>query len=340
MLRSRRFLSTQRFRSLARASFDFCMAFIVAILVVVCLPATSASAAQRSKIVAAAGDISPNDLAANDLHVASIVRSVIRPDAVLPLGDEQYPSGTRDEFLRFYAGGWGVPGINSISYPVPGNHEYEVGSGETSSDPAAGYFDYFRHRAAVDPNGVNRRAGYYSFNLGAWHLVALNSRDGSRPSAKQLNWLRRDLRRDHHRCELAYWHHPRWSSGNEHGNDPAMQALWSTVVKSGVDIVLNGHEHVYERFRRMLANGRPVTDTRRGIGAREFVVGTGGKGGNQGFGHPLRGSQIRWPASGSADVFGALKLVLRRRSYGWKMLNALGGTVDQGGPVRCQTASS
>jgi Calcineurin-like phosphoesterase len=314
---------------------------VVATSLILLPSAPSAEAAHRSTVViAAAGDISPNDPHGADSRVARMIRSVIRPDAVLALGDEQYPDGTKEQFLRFYGDGFGVPSLSAITYPVPGNHEYDRGSGETAADPASGYFDYFRRRAAVDPNGVARRAGYYSFDLGAWHLVALNSRDGSQPDAKQQAWLRRDLHRDHHRCDLAYWHHPRWSSGNEHGSDDAMQPFWSLAVKAGVDVVLNGHEHLYERFQRKSARGGTVRDRRSGIGAREFVVGTGGKGGNHGFGPPLPGSQARWPAHGSGDVFGALELVLHPTSYSWRMLNVRGGVVDQGGPVACHSVGS
>lgn len=115
-----------------------------------------------------------------------------------------------------------------------------------------------------------------------------------------------------------------------------MQRLWSVAVHGGVDVVLNGHEHVYERFRRKGAQGRPVADASRGPGAREFVVGTGGRGANGGFGRPLPGSQARWPSAGAGDVFGALELRLARGAYRWTMLSVSGAVVDAGGPVRCR----
>jgi hypothetical protein len=117
-----------------------------------------------------------------------------------------------------------------------------------------------------------------------------------------------------------------------------MQRLWATAVRGGVDVVLNGHEHVYERFSRLRAHGRPVSNRHRGAGAREFVVGTGGKGGHDGFGALMRGSQDVWPASGQESVFGALELRLSRGAYSWTMFDRSGGVVDRGGPVPCRNA--
>jgi hypothetical protein len=309
---------------------------VAAAALVVALSAVPAAAV--TKVVAAAGDISPASGRTQDDDVARMIRRTIRPDAVLPLGDIQYDSATLAEFRNNYALSWGVPSLARITYPVPGNHEYEVGRGESASDPASGYFEYFGRHAAVNPNGVARRAGYYSFRLGDWHLVALNTRMGEDPSREQVRWFRRDLARDRHRCELAYWHHPRWSSASEHGPDTDMQRLWATAVRGGVDVVLNGHEHVYERFSRLRAHGRPVSNRHRGAGAREFVVGTGGKGGHDGFGALMRGSQDVWPARGQESVFGALELRLSRGAYSWTMFDRSGGVVDRGGPVPCRNA--
>jgi 3',5'-cyclic AMP phosphodiesterase CpdA len=311
------------------------VAVTVAVSLVVTWSAASAGArARRVRVVAAAGDISPEDGRDDDDRVARMIRSTIDPDAVLAIGDEQYEEGTLADYRTYYADGWGARPLLRITYPVPGNHEYGVGPGETPSDPAAGYFRYFR-RAAVDPNGVSRGAGYYSFNLGAWHVVALNSSTGDAPSRAQVQWMRGDLARNRRRCALAFWHHPRWSSGIEHGSDRYIQPLWRVAVDGGVDVVLSAHEHLYERFRRKEPHGKPVSDDSPRPAAREFVVGTGGKGGNEGFGRPLPGSQVRWPSAGAADVFGALKLSLAPGSYRWSMLDLSGAVVDSGGPVRC-----
>ena len=306
------------------------------ILLATLAPISSAPASAAPKVVAAAGDISSAQARDDDDRVAAMIRSKIRPDALLVLGDAQYEDGTLEEFRTRYADGWGVRALARITYPVPGNHEYDVGAGESAQDPAAGYYEYFRRHAAVDPNGVARRAGYYSYHLGRWHVAAVNSEEGFAPDAEQVRWLERDLARSDARCELAYWHHPRWSSGIEHGGYETMQPFWSAAVQGGVDVVLNAHEHHYERFGRLDARGQPVSQRHRGPGARLFVVGTGGKGGNEGFGAPEDGSQVRWPAHGSASVFGALRLRLAKRSYSWKMLDVSGAVIDEGGPVSCQ----
>ena len=289
----------------------------------------------ESVVVAAAGDISPADPRLQDDEVAQMIRTRIDPDAVLALGDTQYEAGTLAEFRQYYAAGWGARDLVRITYPVPGNHEYDVGAGEAADDPASGYFSYFRDRAAVNPNGVRRRAGFYSFNLGAWHLVALNSKSGNRLPTPQIRWLKHDLARNDKRCELAFWHHPRWSSGAEHGSDADMQRAWRVAVRGGVDVVLTAHEHVYERFQRKGENGRPMSNRSRADGAREFVVGTGGKGGNDGFAAPVPGSQSRLPATGEASVFGALRMRLQPKGYRFAMLDETGAVLDAGGPVPC-----
>jgi hypothetical protein len=312
-------------------------AIVLALLAASIVPGTALATRREAKpvIIAAAGDISPADPRLQDDEVAQMIRTDIDPDAVLMLGDAQYEEGTLADFQQYYAAGWGVRDLIRITYPVPGNHEYDIGAGETAADPAAGYFRYFRDRAAVNPNGVRPRAGFYSFNLGAWHLVALNSKSGAPLSNPQIRWFKRDLARNGKRCELAFWHHARWSSGVEHGSDQDMQRAWSVAVNGGVDVVLTSHEHVYERFQRKGENGRPISNRSRADGAREFVVGTGGKGGNDGFGPAVPGSQWRLPATGEASVFGALRMRLQPDAYRWAMLDETGALLDAGGPVRC-----
>ena len=306
------------------------------VLLTILVSGSPVPAGAAPRVIAAAGDISPASDRNDDDEVAAMIRSTIRPGALLMLGDGQYEDGTLDEYRSFYAHSWGVRALADITYPVPGNHEYDVGRGESKQDPAAGYYEYFRRHAAVDPNGVGRRAGYYRFRLGRWHVFAVNSQEGFAPDPEQVRWLQDTLARSDARCELAYWHHPRWSSGAEHGGYETMQPFWSAVVNGGVDVVLSAHEHAYERFRRLSATGEPVSNRHRGPGARLFVVGTGGKGGHEGFGAPAEGSQVRWPAHGSGSVFGALRLRLAKRSYAWKMLDVSGSVVDEGGPVSCR----
>ncbi|HEY5873045.1 MAG TPA: metallophosphoesterase, partial [Gaiellaceae bacterium] len=182
-------------------------------------------------------------------------------EAVLALGDIQYEVGAGDAFEASYDASWGR--VKPVTRPVPGNHEYRTAG-------AAGYFEYFG-AGAGDPT-----TGYYSYGLGNWHVVALNSNcaavGGCDAGSTQERWLRADLAAHPSRCTLAYWHHPRYSSG-WHGSDSSYVAFWQALVDADADLVLVGHDHDYERFAPQDAGGR--RDLERGI--REFVVGTGGK---------------------------------------------------------------
>jgi hypothetical protein len=262
---------------------------------------------RRGVVIAAAGDIAcGGEPCEGQIGTARLIRR-IDPRAVLTLGDNQYPDGEYADFLASYDPTWGA--FLDVTRPTPGNHDYHV-------EGAAGYFRYFGRRA-------HRRAGgYYSFNLGRWHLLALNSGPGS-ISLAQLAWVREDLRADGHACELAYWHHPRWSSGSQHGSDEDLAALWEVLHEEGVDVVLNGHEHNYERFARMDPTGRPDAS-----GIRQFVVGTGGRS-HYGFGDRVPGSQAR-----ITGRFGLLRMVLRPGGYEWAFV-AVGGEVLDRGRTRC-----
>jgi acid phosphatase type 7 len=194
-----------------------------------------------------------------DSATARLVESI--PGTVLALGDDAYDSGTAGEFSRCYGPTWGA--VLDRTRPVPGNHEY-------LTPGAAGYFGYFGLQAG-DP-----KRGYYAFDLGAWRLYALNSNcaaiGGCGPDSAEVAWLKADLAAHPARCVLAYWHHPRFSSG-EHGSNAFVAGLWDTLYAAGAEIVLNGHDHDYERFAPMSDAGR--VDGARGI--VEFVVGTGGR---------------------------------------------------------------
>ncbi|MCA1830439.1 MAG: metallophosphoesterase, partial [Actinobacteria bacterium] len=233
-------------------------------------PSPSTSAADP--VIAAAGDIACNPRiagwnggrgTASDCRqkATSALLARGRYDAILPLGDEQYELGALHDFRLGYGPTWGM--FKAISHPVPGNHEY-------GSATARGYFDYFRSRAG------GRSKGYYSYDIGSWHMIALNSNCGGAGGcgavSPQLQWLVADLRAHRNRCTLAYWHHPRFSSGL-HGDDESTAPFWRALYTGGADVVLNGHDHDYERFAPQTPAGK--ADTKHGI--REFVVGTGGR---------------------------------------------------------------
>jgi len=230
-------------------------------------------------------------------------------EAVLALGDLQYEKGELSAFRASYDPSWGR--VKAITHPAPGNHEYET-------EGAAGYYEYFG-AAAGSP-----RKGYYSFDLGRWHLIALNSNcseiGGCGAGSRQERWLRADLAA--HRsaaCTLAYWHHPRFSSG-EHGSDSTYTAFWQALYDGNADLVLVGHDHDYERFAPQTPSG--ALDRARGI--REFVVGSGGK--------SLRTFPTVRPNSEARDVssLGILELTLGVNEYRWRFRPAVGSFTDAG----------
>jgi len=224
---------------------------------------------------------------------------------VFTLGDNAYSSGTRADFQNCYEPTWGR--FKSRTRPSPGNHDY-------ASPGATPYFDYFGENAG--PFGQ----GYYSFDLasGAWHIISLNSNVGTDGGSPQANWLRADLQAYANvRCTLAYWHHPLYSSG-QNGNNEFMREMFRILYNANVDLVLTGHDHLYERFAPQDADGR--LDLVRGI--REFVVGTGGV--------PLYDFQAVKPNSEvRLKAHGVMRLTLSSDRYQWDFL-ALSGGGDSG----------
>jgi hypothetical protein len=237
-----------------------------------------------------------------------------RFDAVLALGDLQYPHGELANFRASYARTWGQ--VKGITRPAPGNHEY-------ATPGAVGYYAYFGTRAG------NPRKGFYSFDLGSWHLIALNSNcrqvpGGCAAGSPQERWLRADLASNSSRCVLAYWHHPRFSSGL-HGNDRQTAALFAALYAANADVVLSGHDHGYERFAPQGPAGR--LNLRRGI--RSFVVGTGGRS-LYPFAQIRPNSKVR-----NSSIFGVLKLTLSPDRYSWRFLPEAGKTLSDGGSAAC-----
>jgi hypothetical protein len=235
------------------------------------------------------------------------------PGTVAALGDNAYPSGSASEYARCYAPTWGRH--KARTRPAAGNHEY-------LTPGAAGYFGYFG-AAAGDPS-----KGYYSYDLGTWHIAVLNSQCGAvggcYPNSPQEHWLRRDLAAHPAMCTLAYWHLPRFSSG-EYGSYSYIQPLWQALYDGGADVVLSGHEHDYERF----APQTPVGAHDPAHGIREFVVGTGGAGLFP-VGKPIANSEVF-----KLGVHGVLKLTLRPGRYIWRFFPAEGTGFTDSGSAAC-----
>jgi acid phosphatase type 7 len=278
----------------------------------------------RAMRVAAAGDIACtpessdfNDGAgtATECHQLGVSDAILAGgyDAVLPLGDVQYNSGTASEFAGSYEPSWGR--LKAISHPAVGNHEY-------GSPGAAPYFQYFG-AAAGEPG-----KGYYSYNVGSWHLIALNSNcaqiGGCASGSAQELWLHADLAAHPVRCTLAYWHHPLFSSG-QNGSAGSTRPLWTTLYAAGADLVLTGHDHDYERFAPQDAAGE--RDDAKGI--REFVVGTGGRN-HMTFKAIQPNSEVHDTSS-----FGFLELTLSDGAYAWKFVSDPPGGFSDSGSGSC-----
>ncbi len=254
--------------------------------------------------VVAAGDIAKCGTE-GDEATADLVEGI--DGTVLALGDEAYPRGTAANFEECYGPTWGR--FKGRTKPVPGNHEYYT-------EGARGYFEYFGE-AAGDPEG-----GYYSYELGAWHVVVLNSNcgpaGGCEEGSPQQRWLANDLTRSGARCSLAYMHHPRFSSGL-HGSDRSIAPLWRTLARGGADVALAGHDHHYERFA-------PIG------GIRSFVVGTGGRNHYPVFRRLSRPKSVVM----NDRTFGVLELTLRDGRYDWRFAPIAGSSFGDAGSARCR----
>jgi acid phosphatase type 7 len=264
-------------------------------------------------VVVAAGDIA--DCAREgDEATARIVGGM--EGTVLTLGDHAYPDGSAEEFAECYEPSWGQ--FKERTLPSPGNHEYETAG-------ASGYFDYFG-TAAGDPD-----KGYYSYDLGAWHLVALNSNCGEGeircgPGSSQVQWLEEDLAaNDEEKCTLAYFHHPLFTSGEYRPGEERMEHLWEILYAAGVDVVLNGHDHNYQRFAPQDPEGR--ADPQDGI--RQFVVGTGGRSLYL-ISYPIANTEVY-----NDDTYGVLEITLRPKRYEWEFVPVEGESFTDSGAAQC-----
>jgi hypothetical protein len=227
---------------------------------------------------------------------------------VFTLGDNAYMEGTARQFRECYDPSWGR--FKSRTRPSPGNHEYV-------SPNAAPYFEYF------GPNAGPPGFGYYSFDLGAWHIVSLNSEISTELNSAQGRWLLSDLAASTASCTLAYWHKPLFSSGIN-GDNPHMRPFWRILHEFGAEIILSGHDHLYERFAPQDPDGR----FDREAGIRQFIVGTGGVPA-YGFLTTKPNSDVRFSGHG------VLKLTLMNDSYQWEFIPVAGARDRDSGSGTC-----
>jgi hypothetical protein len=266
-------------------------------------PGATPASSQGQAVLLAVGDIGYCG-ANNDDLVGQLAASL--PGTIALLGDNAYDKGSVSDYANCFDPTWGP--LRDRLRPVPGNHEFETRH-------AAGYFGYFG--AAVGTPGE----GWYSYDLGTWHLIALDSECGAieggcGKGSAELAWLWDDLAAHPAQCTLAYWHHPRYSSGR-HGNNAMTDKFWAALSHAGVDVVLEGHDHDYERIA-------PID------GIRSFVVGTGGRSLYAWPGSPGPHTEVR-----NNDTYGLLQLTLRPTDFSWRFVPAAGGSFTDSGTSAC-----
>jgi len=275
--------------------------------------AASRAQDQEPVVLVGAGDIANCDINGGSGAVATAALLDKISGTVFTVGDHAYPSGAMKQFKDCYDASWGRH--KARTRPAPGNHDY-------LTDKAKAYFEYFGDSAGPD------QRGYYSYTLGSWHIVSLNSSIPADQKSAQIQWLRQDLTDNRATCTLAYWHIPVFSSG-PHGRDQRESAhmleAWRVLYEFRADVVINGHDHDYERFAPQDTKGK--ADPQRGV--REFVVGTGG-GGLYEFKQIRPNSEVRANRS-----YGVLKLTLGATDYTWEFMSAAGEPFRDSGTAAC-----
>jgi chitodextrinase len=332
-----------RWRLYARTAIAFSLCAFAFGLALVPRASTGAAVAASDPMIAAAGDIACDPGNSNynggsgkngncqQKATAALLNSSTYA-AVLPLGDNQYYCGSYTEFSQSYANSWGTSALYPITHPVVGNHEYITHSDssgsagcDSSNSGASGYFRYFGSKAG------DKGHGFYSYNIGAWHLIALNSNCGDAggcgSGSAQYNFLKNDLATHSNACTLAYWHIPLFSSGGRAASNS--KPFWDLLYQYDADVILNGHDHIYERFAPQTPSAS--ADNSRGI--REFIVGTGGAN-HTSLASTARNSQIR-----NSSTFGILQLTLHPTSYDWRFVPA-GGSFSDSGSQACHGGGS
>jgi hypothetical protein len=298
---------------------------------------TPSGGGSSDPVIAAAGDIACDPASSlfrggagtatkcHMMQTAAVLQNLVSTtnlQGILPLGDTQYECGGPQAYAQSYGPSWGQTQLKAISRPVIGEQEYlTTGGTDCTATPGAGYFGYFGS-AAGDPT-----KGYYSFDIGAWHLIALNSDcpqvGGCAPGSPQYNFLNADLAAHPTACTLAYWHHPRFSSSTG-GGTSKVAPFWDLLYAAGAEVVLGGNHHVYERFAPQTPSQQPSA-----TGIRSFTVGTGGKSLGQ-FSTILPNSEVR-----DNTAYGVLKLTLHPTSYDWQFVGEAGATFTDSGSTGC-----
>ena len=280
-----------------------------------------------SQVLIAAGDIS--DCGSPGDEATAALLDQFPSASVQTLGDNVYPTGTSAQYSTCYNPSWGR--AKTRTHPALADHDY----GDVQGGDSSGYFSYFQAQLAPHgPSATDPNKGYYSYDLGAWHVVVVNAScfyyAPACDSALQAQWLRSDLAAHPTDCTLAVVHQPRFSSGNVHGSNTSVyiQSYWNALYDYGAEIVLSGDDHIYERFGPQNPNG--VADPSNGI--REFIVGTGGAS-HYGIGTIQPNSQVR-----NTGTFGVLKLTLNPSSYDWEFIPEAGRTFTDSGTTSCHAA--
>ncbi len=285
-------------------------------------------------VIAAAGDIAcmpPATRTSTKCHQQDTANLLVAGsyDAVLPVGDTQYDCGELSAFYAVYDKTWGQ--VKSISHPAAGDNEYA--SSTCTTPGASGYFTYFGAAASpLDQPCTQACKGYYSYDLGSWHIIALNSEcsqvGGCKSTSPQGQWLKADLAAHPAACTLAYWHRPYITDGG--GTSDRTRTFFKLLYAAHADVLLVGHKHIYERFAPM--DPFQVADLN---GIREFIVGTGGKSQSSLATTPPPNAEVR-----NRGTYGILRLTLHAGSYDWRFVPEAGKPFTDSGTRACHNAPS
>jgi hypothetical protein len=281
------------------------------------LQSGSTPLALATTVVAAVGDIC--DSGQQCSNTAALVAS-LDPVKLILAGDNAYSNGTLSEYNTYYDPHYGP--FKAKTHPAAGNHEYNTSG-------AAGYFDYFNGVGVFDGPAGPRDKGYYSVDIGDWHVVVLNSNIARGASSVQEQWLRADLAASTKPCTLASFHHPRFSVGNYAPGDTSVQALYQALQDFKADLIIVGHDHNYQRWAPMTASG--VKDPVNGV--RQILVGTGGRA------FYAVGSSPNVERT-NANTWGILKLTLSPSDYTWQFLPVAGSTFTDSGTTACKVKAA